>query len=217
MTLRPADDPKFDFKGLVQRGYNLCAPNYHEARRSEPGHEVDLLVDVLETGAHVLDIGCGSGVPVGRFLSQQFTVTGVDISAKMVRLAQLNMPGAELICGDIMSVEFPSGRFDGVVAMYLIFHIPREEHRELFSRIHDWLKPNGYVLCTLALYDDPPYLEDDFFGATMYWSNFGLDEYLSILDDIGFDLIRTFIAGHGYSEEAVAPDEYHPLILARKR
>ena len=179
--------------------------------------ELCLLSERLADGASVLDIGCGAGVPIARALAERFTVTGVDVSGEMIRRAQVNAPDANFIHGDIMSQEFAESSFDAVVAFYSIFHLPREEHASLFGRVRDWLKPGGYLMCTLNHSGEPAYTEDDFFGVTMYWSNYGLRDYLEILTDLGFSILRTSRIGDGYSEEHDGPAEAHPLVFARRR
>merc|ERR1719356_676057 len=45
----------------------------------------------LAFGAHVLELGCGAGVPVARTIvhhSQELRVTGVDISEAQIELAK---------------------------------------------------------------------------------------------------------------------------------
>ena len=115
-----------------------------------------------------------------------------------------------------MSVEFPPSSFNGAVAFYSVFHLPREEHSELFRRIYRWLKPGGYLLVTLTLSIEEAYTEDDFFGVTMYGSNHSLDGYKDILTEVRFRILETSVIGHGYSEAHHAPDEQHPLVLAQK-
>jgi len=214
--LKPANDPNIDYKGLVQRGYDRCVVAYHEARNNEAGPELDLLTRRLKDGATVLDIGCGTGVPYTRALAQRFTVTGVDSSIEMIKEARVNAPNGSFIHGDIMSVDFPPSSFDGAVAFYSVFHLPREEHPELFRRIYDWLKPGGYLLCTLTRSSEEAYTEDHFFGVTMYWSNYGFEEYKEILTRVGFNFSETSVIGHGYTEAHLAPREDHPLVLAQK-
>ena len=214
--MRPADDPSVDYKALVQRAYDRCAADYSESRESEAHPELELLNERLDDGAPVLDIGCGAGIPVSRTLAERFAVTGVDISRQMIRPARANVPGARFTHADITSAEFHASSFDAVVAFYSIFHIPKEEHHDLFRRIQKWLRPGGYLMCTLTNYSEPAYTEDDFFGETMYWSNFGLADYEDILSGLGFTLLRTSSIGHGYSEAAEAPSEDHPLLFARK-
>jgi SAM-dependent methyltransferase len=215
--LKPADDPTIDYKALVQRGYDRCAAAYHEARKNEPGLELDLLTRRLEDGATVLDLGCGAGVPYTRALAQRFTVTGVDSSGEMIQRARANAPNGRFILGDIMTVDFPTSSFNAVVAFYSVFHIPREEHPDLFRRIYAWLEPGGYLLCTLSRSSEEGYTEDDFFGVSMYWSNYGLEDYKEILTRVGFSLLETSVIGHGFTEAQQAPPEYHPLVFAQKQ
>lgn len=85
----------------------------------------------------------------------------------------------------------------------------------MLRRIFQWLKPGGYLLATLTYFAEAAYTEDDFFGVRMYWSNYGLDDYKTILTGIGFNLLETTVAGHGYTAEQRAPSEQHPLILAQ--
>ena len=203
-------------KILVQRGYDCRAAAYNDARKREAGPELDLLTRRLEDGATVLDVGCGAGVPYTRDVAQRFTVTGVDSSSEMIQRARANVPKASFIHGDIMSVEFPPSSFNGVVAFYSVFHLPREEHSELFRRIYDWLQPGGYFLCTLTRFSEEAYTEDDFFGVKMYWSNHGLEEYKEILTRVGFTLLETSVISHGYAKAHQAPPENHPLVFAQQ-
>ncbi|MCH7737278.1 MAG: class I SAM-dependent methyltransferase [Chloroflexi bacterium] len=214
--MKPANDPTIDYKVLVQRGYDCCAVSYHEARKNEAGPELDVLTMRLEDGATVLDIGCGTGVPYTRALAQRFNVTGVDSSSEMIKQAKANVPNGKFIQGDVMSIEFPRSSFNSAVAFYSVFHLPRQEHADLFLRIYDWLKPGGYLLCTLTRSSQQAYTEDDFFGVTMYWSNYGLEDYIEILTRIGFNLLETDVIDHGYTEAHQAPYEKHPLVLAQK-
>ena len=207
--MKPADDPKVDYKDLVRRSYNRCGAAYDQTRQQKAEPTLALLINRLHEGAAVLDVGCGAGVPVARELSQRFSVTGVDMAETMIDRARQNVPAATFIHKDIMLVDFPPSHFDAVVAFYSIFHLPREEHTELFRRIYRWLKPAGYFIGTLSFWNEAAYTEDDFFGVTMYWSNYSLDEYKQILEGIGFNLLETTIIGHG-------PDERHPLVFAQK-
>ena len=165
----------------------------------------------------MLDIGCGAGVPVARSLSRRFRVTGVDVSSEMVKLARRNVPEGEFICQDVMSVDFEDSSFDAVVAFYMIFHLPREEHETLFYKVRQWLKPGGYFLCTLSRQDDPAYTEDDFFGETMYWSNYALPWSLTTLEKVGFEVLKVGSTAAGWKDEVEAEREEHPLVLVRSQ
>ena len=214
--MRLANDPKKDYKALVQQGYDACAEAYDEARQNADAPELDLLIPRLAEGAQVLDIGCGAGVPVAKRLAEGFQVTGVDISAEQVKRAKVNVPQGIFMQMDIMAADFPPASFDAIVAFYSIFHLPQEEHPALLRKIMGWLKPGGYLLATLSSDPESAYTEEDFFGVTMYWSNFGLQDYHAILTEMGFELLDTSVIGHGFGEDANTPEESHPLVFARK-
>jgi ubiquinone/menaquinone biosynthesis C-methylase UbiE len=211
-----ADDSVVDYKALVERGYDRCAAAYDGARQEEAKQALGMLMDNLDDGAVVLDVGCGAGVPVARELACRFMITGVDISGKMIDLARVNVPKNTFIHGDIMSVDFPRSHFDAAVAFYSVFHLPREEHEDLFGRIYRWLKPGGYLMATVGMRGEMAYTNEDFFGVTMYWSNYGLEEYKEILDRLGFTVLEVTIVGHGYDEAHQTSVERHPLIFAQK-
>ena len=78
------------------------------------------------------------------------------------------------------------------------------------------LKPGGYLLTTVSQDHEEDYTEDDFFGVTMYWSNYGLDEYRTMLRDIGFEQLDIQTIGHGYDLAQAVAEKRRPLILARK-
>ena len=140
-----------DYKALVARGYDTCGQAYTRAREKDQHPGLAVLTSQLPEGASILDIGCGAGIPITRSLADRFTVTGVDISAQQIQRARRNVPGATFYEGDIMSLDFPASQFDAAIAFYTVFHLPREEHRELFQRIYGWLRPGGYLLATVTV------------------------------------------------------------------
>jgi len=215
--MKPADNPDIDYKDFVRAGYDSCAEAYEQAREREACPELDLIMSCLKDGARILDIGCGAGIPISRILARRFSVVGVDISGEMIKRARANVPRAELLQSDIMAMDFLPSCFDAIVCFYALFHLPREEHPELFRRIHTWLKPGGYLLATVAVHNEAPYTEDDFFGVSMYWSNYGLEEYQEILRETGFTLLHTTTLGHGYARTHETREEAHPLVFAQKK
>ena len=217
MPFKIADDPQTDYRELVRTAYNRCAMNYAGQRRVTAEAELSLITERLAPSSKVLDVGCGAGIPVARHLAGTFSLTGIDISSNMIVLAKKNVPTASFIIADVMETEFPAGSFDAIVSFYAIFHIPRQEHLNLFRRFAQWLRPGGLLLFTIAKQDDGPgYTEDDFFGETMYWSNFGPSTYKKFLAETGFQIEREGIVGGGY-ESADALEEIHPFFFAVKR
>lgn len=197
-----------DMRQLVKDGYNQCADNYSSTRDGFKSQKyLDALHEKLSPGSRILDIGCGAGVPVDEYLvAKGHIITGVDISEKQIELARRNLPQADFIVGDMSAVDFPEKSFDAVVSFYAIFHIPREEHRDLFGKVWSLLKPGGLFLATLG-YEEWEGSEE-FHGATMYWSHYGKDRNLELVRQAGFEIIMAEVDDSG--------GEHHFVVLAKK-
>ena len=202
-----------DYKQVVRDGYDRCAPEYMKARERERA-DLDGLLERLPPNSRVLDLGCGSGIPVARTLARDHSVVGVDFSRAQLALARENVPGATFIRADLATIDFTPASFDAVVAFYVIFHLPRDDQLRLLGSIAAWLKPGGLFLATLSKRNEAAYTED-FFGIEMFWTNFALDEYIEHLHGIGFELVEGPRMTSGFNEDQ--PPEEHPLVLVRKR
>ena len=124
------------FRDIVRRGYDAVSVRYDQASgggtRYRPG--LDQLRDRLPPGGTVLDLGCGSGLPVARELAAAgYHVTGVDFSDVQVRRARDLVPGATFIQADASTVHFDAASFDAVVSFYALIHLPLEDQPRCWS------------------------------------------------------------------------------------
>ena len=61
----------------------------------------------IRGGIDVLDVACGTGVLFADYLKRRVaSVTGIDLSAEMVHLAQAKFPEVRVICGDAEEAVF---------------------------------------------------------------------------------------------------------------
>ena len=119
-----------DITEFVEAGYDDIAKAYHEAK--DPNHNIDLLdkfCSLYPAKSEVLDVGCGAGVPVSKYLNNQgHSVVGIDISNKMLDLARKNVSSGRFIRMNMASIDFEDNSFDAIVSSYAIFHVPRDLH-----------------------------------------------------------------------------------------
>jgi len=80
----------------------------------------DLMIDQVDTSGRILDNGCGIGELHERLPSAN--ITGLDISAEMVRIAGTKYERA--VIGDSQTLPFEDGYFDTIFARSLIHHLP---------------------------------------------------------------------------------------------
>lgn len=75
------------------------------------------VISMLTSGSRILDVGCGTGVPVSDMLTKAgFDVVGCDISPKMIKLAQVRVKGLFTV-SDMLNYEIE----DKFAAIFMIF------------------------------------------------------------------------------------------------
>src|ERR1700741_34069 len=105
----------FEATDRMQNSYDQIAEQWHSQIRGQAYIDhvlryVDLAVADLQPGARVLDLGCGTGQPVAKYLVEKgFRVTGVDESHKMLEIAKREVPEAEFIHSDMINAQLPTG------------------------------------------------------------------------------------------------------------
>ena len=122
--------------------FDNCAPWWDEDMvRNE-----DLITTILDNGGiqegiHVLDVACGTGVLFPDYLNRNVaSVTGIDISPEMAKIAKNKFPGVKVICGDVETVEF-SKKFDAIMVYNAFPHFPDPAH--LIKVLAGLVKPGG--------------------------------------------------------------------------
>ena len=124
--------------------------------RLAPGWDADMIRDDciiseildkggVQAGKKVLDVACGTGVLFGDYLKRNVeSVTGVDISSQMVKIAASKFPGSNIsvVCADVQEYAFPD-KFDCIMIYNAFPHFPEPD--KLFARLSGLLKEGGRV------------------------------------------------------------------------
>jgi 2-polyprenyl-6-hydroxyphenyl methylase/3-demethylubiquinone-9 3-methyltransferase len=100
-------------------------------------------------GKRVLDIGCGGGILSDSMARKGANVTGIDLSVKALRVAQLHALEAgtanvnyQEISAEAMALEQP-GEFDVVTCMEMLEHVP--DPASVVRACSTLVKPGGWV------------------------------------------------------------------------
>ncbi|MBR3785079.1 MAG: class I SAM-dependent methyltransferase [Firmicutes bacterium] len=81
----------------------------------------------ITKGIHVLDVACGTGVLFPEYLKRDVaSITAIDISSEMVRIAREKFPQIDILCGDAERFSFPR-KFDRIMIYNAFPHFPNPE------------------------------------------------------------------------------------------
>ena len=118
----------------------------------------------LKRNHSILEIGCGIGTFTKLLLGyvKKGSVHGVDISPTNVEIAnkELGAKNASFEVSDM--TDFESDRkFDYVVMLDVLEHIPIEQHHDLFKTLRKHLKDDGTIFINIPHHDSLDYARID--------------------------------------------------------
>jgi ubiquinone/menaquinone biosynthesis C-methylase UbiE len=103
---------------------------------------------------NALEIGCGTGEFTRLLASRARSVVALDLSSQMIRLASslsADHQNIEYVLGDVMRLPLAAGRFDCVVSIATLHHLPLGE---ALLKLKDALKPDGVLVIHDLVADD---------------------------------------------------------------
>ena len=184
---------------MMRNSYDYIAGQWHSNFRGQAYLErvlsyLDKVLDGLPAGAKVLDLGCGTGSPVAKYLVQRgYRVVGVDQSGKMLEIAEKEVPEAKFIHADMVEIEF-ADKFAAAVAWDSVFHVERKHHSSVYRKLANSLEGGGKLLLSVggsgAEGSDPGAegFTSEMFGHTFFYSGYEPKVARRLLEAEGFEL-----------------------------
>jgi SAM-dependent methyltransferase len=202
---------------LIQ-GYNLIARPYAERY----GRELDYKPfdrDLLRRFARgvpapeICDLGCGSGHIAAHLQALGLKAMGIDLSSGMVDVARRSYPEVRYEVGDMLDLDLGENSLGGIVALYSIIHLRREDLARAFRGMARVLKPKGLLLVAFhrgqgELHEDEELGLPVSFDCTL----FEPDEVAGAMAEAGLEVVETAVR-RPYKEEYQTRRVY---ILAEK-
>lgn len=118
------------------------------------GRRAVALLD-LEPGAHVLDVGCGTGasaIPAAVAVGPEGHVLGIDLADNMLARARAKatacgLHNAEFVVADMTSTGYSDASFDAVISVFSVFFVPDMEAQ--VAELWRLLRPGGALAVTV--------------------------------------------------------------------
>lgn len=156
-------------------------------------------------GRRVLDLGCGPGIPIARYLvDRRATVTGIDGAAAMVTLFHQNLPREEVYHADMRGLVMER-EYDVVLAWNSFFHLSPNDQRAMFPVFAAHCAPRAVLAFTAGPRAGEPI--GKVHNETVYHASLDPEEY------------RDLLAAHGFGVLAYVPEDPtcrgHTIWMAR--
>ena len=144
------------FKTSPEKFWNLIASKYAAspiADRSAYEIKIKNIKTYLLPEMVVLDIGCGTGTQCGDIADRVKQVTGIDISCKLLdiaeqRVAERGLDNVTFLQTSVFDERFVPGSFDLVMAFHVLHFF--DDIDAGLQRIHDLLAPGGLFISETA-------------------------------------------------------------------
>lgn len=145
-------------KKLIEKYNDLLSAKYDKATQGEfrwaaPAVMERHIKPYIKRGGEVLDIGVGTGQSARIFIEHGVNITGVDISERMLEIAQSKFKFKKLIRSNVekgLLNFFPIEKFDIIIAIGILEFI--EDIKKTLIEVRQLLKRGGVIVFTYELF-----------------------------------------------------------------
>ncbi|MEQ9319105.1 MAG: class I SAM-dependent methyltransferase [Polyangiaceae bacterium] len=129
--------------------YEQHAARFWEGTKDhDVSQNVEALLRHLGDGHHdILDVGCGPGRDLATFVAMGHRPVGLEAAPAFVAMAREHA-AVEVWHQDLLALDLPAERFDGVFANAVLFHVPSQELPRVLDELHATLRPGGVLFCS---------------------------------------------------------------------
>lgn len=155
----------------------------NQTARVDLSHLYSSFLSRLPPGAHILDVGCGSGRDLKAFHEKGYEAIGVDPSPSLVKIAR-KWSGCKVEVGRAEALWF-NAKFDGIWACASLLHLPRRIFPLALVNINKCLKRDGILFLSMQEGSGERASDDG-----RYFSRYSSQELRFELTSAGFEIIQ---------------------------
>jgi SAM-dependent methyltransferase len=148
---------------------------------------LDHFLALLPQNASILDIGCGAGEPIARYLIERgCRVTGIDSSPALIGMCKDRSLDQEWIVADMRELSLDRC-FNGILAWNSFFHLSPDDQRRLFPIFRRHARPQAALMFTSG----PSHGEaiGTYKNEPLYHGSLDGEEYRWLLLQNGFEVV----------------------------
>lgn len=177
-----SDDPAIVSARTIAN-YDEHAARFWQGTRD---HDVRQNIDALlrhiraEPPYRILDFGCGPGRDLAAFRALGHAPTGLEGSPALAAMAR-DHSDCEVWEQDFLSLNLPSGAFDGIFANASLFHVPRAKLPTVLGQLRAALRRDGVLFAS-----NPRGNNEEGWNGGRYGAYHDLEAWRAFLTQVGF-------------------------------
>lgn len=171
--------------------YEVRAHEFLRGRDTSPigTQVVDQWSHTFRRGATVIELACGGGYPISRILDAAgLQLWAVDSSPTLVAEFRSRFPNIPVQCARVQGSDLFGQKYDGAIAIGLLFLLSESDQVILISRVAEILVPKGRFLFTapiqIGTWKD--------LNTGLECMSLGQGRYGELLRDVGFRVVATY-------------------------
>lgn len=173
--------------------YNANANSYHSlhAGKLVSQTQLDEFCSLVNPPAQVLDIGTGPGFDA-KYLSEKYTVTGIEISRKFAEIAQFENPNVKIVNENIVTAEIGQNIYKGIWARDSIHHIASDDLDLVFKKLYEALVQQGilYLIVREGQGEYTERIDRNYYKEEKFFHLFTQEELQQRAQDSGFETLH---------------------------
>ena len=183
---------------LTLAHYNERADSFEAGTRD---HDVSQNIAALLRHLHgappydILDLGCGPGRDLKTFAALGHRAVGLDGAGRFVAMAR-QASGCEVWQQDLLALDLPAGRFDGIYANAVLFHVPGQELPRVLRQLRAALRPDGALFCSNPRGDN-----QEGWNRGRYGAYHDLAAWRALMNEAGFGELEHYYRPAGLPRE----------------
>lgn len=143
----------------------------------------------------ILDVGCGPGRDLMAFTRLGHIAIGLEGAARLAAMARQHS-GCEVWQQDLLALDLPLARFDGVFANAVLFHVPSRELPRVLRQLHATLRPSGVLFSS-----NPRGNNEEGWSGERYGAYYDLAAWRALMGDAGFVELEHYYRPQGLPRE----------------
>ena len=196
MTVPQPDLESIESRTLAH--YNERADAFREGTHDhDVSQNIDALLRHIEGSPpfEILDLGCGPGRDLQRFVALGHRPVGLDGAERFVEMARA-AAGCEVWQQSFLDLRLPADRFDGIFANASLFHVPSAELPRVLRELRASLKPRGVLFSS-----NPRGANEEGWNGARYGAYHDLERWRRYLSEAGYAELEHYFRPPGVPRE----------------